>query len=103
MTTTNPNMRRTLCRRETSDITDIGKNVDSTIRDRSYVERREKNNAAARMSRERRKITINNMKQSAAFMEAKNAILRAKLDKAKTELEMARIKYVAVRSGLKQQ
>lgn len=54
-------------------------------KDDKYWEKREKNNIAARRSREARRLKENQIALRTAYLEKENATLKAELDQAKAE------------------
>lgn len=72
-----------------SDANDSG-SVDNegTVRDAAYYERRLKNNAAAKKSRDRRRVKEDEIAIRAAFLERENLELKVKLAAAYRQLEM---------------
>lgn len=59
--------------------------VPQDSKDDKYWEKREKNNIAARRSREARRLKENQIALRTAYLEKENATLKAELDQAKAE------------------
>ena len=69
--------------------------VPTDAKDERYWEKREKNNVAARRSREARRLKENQIALRTAFLEKENSVLRTQLDEAKAEnIELAAEKEI---------
>ncbi|XP_037035745.1 protein giant isoform X1 [Bradysia coprophila] len=93
-TVSNPKMRRTSSRAESTSNLDIetitnNNNSDSStsgVKDSAYYERRKKNNAAAKKSRDRRRIKEDEIAIRATFLENENRELQAELISSRNQI-----------------
>ncbi len=102
----NPKMRRSgvvHANRSGVDSDATGNNSDSSnsrLMDMAYLERRAKNNAAAKKSRDRRKSKEDEIAIRAAFLEEENREYQSNLTAAKNELASLKLELELVRSQL---
>ena len=66
--------------------------ITDEMKDDKYWCRRQKNNVAAKRSRDARRIKENQIAMRAAFLEKENAKLKSDLEEANAELELIRAK-----------
>lgn len=107
-TISNPKMRRTSSRAESthnadSDAIANNNNSDSSnsgVKDSAYFERRKKNNAAAKKSRDRRRIKEDEIAIRATFLENENREFQAELISARNQVTELKIELAAARNKL---
>lgn len=107
-TITNPKMRRTSSRAESTHIADSeaiinNNNSDSSnsgVKDRAYYERRKKNNAAAKKSRDRRRIKEDEIAIRATFLENENREFQAELVSYRNQVNELKAELTALRKQL---
>ncbi len=107
-TISNPKMRRTSSRAESTTNMDSetiinNNNSDSSnsgVKDSAYYERRKKNNAAAKKSRDRRRIKEDEIAIRATFLENENREFQAELVSARNQVTELKIELAAVRKQL---
>lgn len=105
-TKTNPKMRRIGNRPEISNVADSDANTNNSdssnncVGDVEYYDRRLKNNAAAKKSRDRRRIKEDEMAIKAKFLENKNRELQAELASAKNRANQLKVQSALVRRQL---
>lgn len=107
-TISNPKMRRTSSRAESTHIAESeamtnNNNSDSSnsgVKDSAYYERRKKNNAAAKKSRDRRRIKEDEIAIRATFLENENREFQAELASARNQVNELKMELTAVRKQL---
>lgn len=107
-TISNPKMRRTSSRAESTHTADSesiinNNNSDSSnsgVKDSAYYERRKKNNAAAKKSRDRRRIKEDEIAIRATFLENENREFQAELVSARNQVNELKSELTAVRKRL---
>lgn len=105
-TKSNPKMRRSGHTQQNRSVADSDGNTNhsdssgSGIRDQAYYERREKNNAAAKRSRDRRRIKEDEIAIRATFLENENLQHKADLAKAQKVVAALKMKLAMVRAKL---
>ena len=75
--------------------------VDGNRKDEKYWEKRNKNNVAARRSREARRLKENQISLRTAFLEQENASLNAAVQEAKSEYQKSKMEKEMLMEKLK--
>lgn len=107
-TISNPKMRRTSLRAESTNNVDSetiisNHNSDSSnsgVKDSAYYERRKKNNAAAKKSRDRRRIKEDEIAIRATFLENENREFQAELISTRNQVAELKMELATVRKQL---
>ena len=75
--------------------------MDGNRKDEKYWEKRNKNNVAARRSREARRLKENQISLRTAFLEQENASLNAAVQEAKSEYQKSKMEKEMLMEKLK--
>ena len=75
--------------------------MDGNRKDEKYWEKRNKNNVAARRSREARRLIENQISLRTAFLEQENASLNAAVQEAKSEYQKSKMEKEMLMEKLK--
>lgn len=106
-TTTNPKMRRVytpepkiIAANGEASVNLSDSSINSGVMDSTYYERRQKNNAAAKRSRDRRKIKEDEIAIRAKFLENRNRELKVELEQVRQDSAALQLELALVRKQL---